>query len=210
MIKRFPLAALILGAILFISFVAPGRPGAADDKGQIEQLLAKGNDLAQKGDYDGALAAYKKIIALDAKNALAHNNLGIIYKRKGLYISAVEEFQAALEALPEYYKAYNNLANVYYERAYYDEAVKYYNKALSVKPNFADAHWNLALTYEKKGDPSRAIAHYRKFAELSDSAAFVALAQQHIDALSAKPEKDEAPPGETQPQPYPEVPGATP
>jgi tetratricopeptide (TPR) repeat protein len=210
MAKRFALGAALLGLILFLSFVAPGRPGAADDKGQIEQLLANGNELAQKGDYDGALTTYKKILALDEKNALAHNNLGIIYKRKGLYILAVEEFQAALECLPEYFKAYNNLANVYYERGYYDEAVKYYNKALGVKPNFADAHWNLALAYEKKGDAPRAIAHYRKYAELSDSAAFVALAQQHIDALSAPPGESEDKTGETQPQPNPEVPSATP
>ncbi len=136
---------------------------------------------------DGALSTYKKVLALDAANALAHNNLGIVYKRKGLYISAVDEFKAALESLPEYFKAYNNLANVYYERGYYDEAVKYYNKALNVKPNFPDAHWNLALAYEQKGDRNRAVSHFKKFMELSEDAAYISLAQQHIDALAAPP-----------------------
>lgn len=183
--KKSYLLALAGGALLFFTFVVPPAPGAAGGKSEIETRLERGNELALAGDLDGALTEYKKVLALDPKNPLAHNNLGIIYKRKGLYISAVEEFKAALEALPNYFKTYNNLANVYYERGYYDEAIKYYQKCLSIKPNFADAHWNLALAYEKKGENTRAVSHFKKFIDLSDSAADVALAQQHIDNLTA-------------------------
>lgn len=190
--KSWLLVAGVAG-LTFVGFISPGEPRAATDQDKIEKLLTQGNEFALQGDLDGALSTYKKVLALDEHNALAHNNLGIIYKRKGLYISATEEFKAALEALPEYFKAYNNLANVYYDRGYYDEAVKYYNKALGVKPNFADAHWNLGLAYEKKGETSRAISHFRKFAELSDQPAYVALAQQHIDALTRKPEPEPEP-----------------
>jgi len=187
--KRIAAAVAGLAALLFITFAAPGAPGAEADKDKIEKSLERGNAFALQGDYDGALSEYKKALALDPKNALAHNNLGIIYKRKGLYISAVEEFKAALEGLPNYFKAYNNLANVYFDREYYDEAIKYYNKCLAIKPNFADAHWNLALAYEKTGEKTRAINHFKKFIEMSDAPAYVALAQQHIDALSVKPEE---------------------
>lgn len=187
--KKLAVVVSIIALLVLVTFSFPGRPVADEDKDEIERHLERGNEFAEEGDYDGAMAEYEKVLKIDDGNALAHNNLGIVYKRKGLYISAVEEFQAALDGLPNYFKAYNNLANVYFEREYYDDAVKYYNKCLAIKPNFADAHWNLALAYEKKGEKTRAIRHFRKFAELSDSPAYVALAQQHVDDLSAKPEE---------------------
>lgn len=195
--KKFAVVFSIVAALVLVTFSVPGTPAAEEKKDEIERLLERGNELAQEGDYDGAMAQYQKVLKIDEKNALAHNNLGIIYKRKGLYITAVEEFKAALEGLPNYFKAYNNLANVYFEREYYDEAVKYYNKCLAIKPNFADAHWNLALAYEKQGEKTRAIRHFKKFIELSDASSYVALAQQHIDDLSTKPEEVE--PEETMP-----------
>jgi tetratricopeptide (TPR) repeat protein len=195
--KKIAAAILVMAVLVLITFALPGQPAAGGDKEKIEGYLERGNELAAEGDYDGAMAEYNKVIKIDENNALAHNNLGIIYKRKGLYISAVEEFKAALEGLPNYFKAYNNLANVYFEREYYDEAAKYYNKCLAIKPNFADAHWNLALTYEKQGEKSRAVRHFKKFIELSDASTYVALAQQHIDELSAKPDETETPAGMT-------------
>jgi tetratricopeptide (TPR) repeat protein len=187
--KKFVAVVSVTATLFLITFSFPGRPVADEEKGEIELRLERGNELAEKGDYDGAMAEYQKVLKIDERNPLAHYNLGIIYKRKGLYISAVEEFKAALEGLPNYFKAYNNLANVYFEREYYDDAVKYYNKCLAIKPNFADAHWNAALAYEKKGEKTRAIRHFRKFMELSDAPTYVALAQQHVDELSAKPEE---------------------
>lgn len=187
--KNFAAIISVTAVLFLITFSFPARPVADEKEGEIESRLERGNELAEKGDYDGALAEYEKVLKVDERNALAHNNLGIIYKRKGLYISAIEEFKAALDGLPHYFKAYNNLANVYFEREYYDDAIKYYNKCLAVKPNFADAHWNVALAYEKKGEKARAIRHFRKFMELSDATSYVALAQQHIDQLSARPEE---------------------
>jgi len=187
--KKFAAVVTVTAVLFLMTFSFPGRPVADEEKGGIEGWLERGNELAAKGDYEGALAEYRKVLASDERNALAHNNLGIIYKRMGLYMSAIEEFEAALDGLPNYFKAYNNLANVYFEREYYDDAIKYYNKCLAIKPNFADAHWNVALAYEKIGEKTRAVRHFRKFMELSDSSAYVALAQQHIDELSAKPEE---------------------
>jgi len=187
--KKLAVVISIIALLVLATFSFPGRPVADEDKDKIERHLERGNEFAEEGDYDGAMTEYGKVLKIDEGNALAHNNLGIVYKRKGLYISAVEEFQAALDGLPNYFKAYNNLANVYFERGYYDDAVKYYNKCLAIKPNFADAHWNAALAYEKKGEKTRAIRHFRKFMELSDSPAYVGLAQQHVDDLSAKPEE---------------------
>jgi tetratricopeptide (TPR) repeat protein len=194
MLKKFPAVVPIIALLVLLTFSFPGRPVAGEKEGQIEQRLERGNELAQKGDLDGALTEYQKVLKEDEGNALAHNNLGIVYKRKGLYLSAVDEFKAALQNLPNYFKAYNNLGNVYFERGYYEEAVKYYHKCLAVKPSFADAHWNLALAYEEKGEKTRAIRHFKKFMDLSDASAYVALAQQHVDRLSVKPEEIELEP----------------
>jgi tetratricopeptide (TPR) repeat protein len=177
------IAAYIVPAVVFgfAYSVTAGDEGIQDE---VAEHLEKGNEYAEKGDYDKAMTEYKDVLRLDEGNALAHNNLGVIYKRKGLYISAVEEFQAALDALPNYYKAYNNLANVYFEREHYDEAVKFYQRCLKVKPGFAEAHWNLALCYEAKGETGRAIKHYREFKEISNDAGYISLAEERISALT--------------------------
>lgn len=178
------IAAASLAVLLTFSLSFAGDKG---DQEKIEKHLEKGNDYAVEGNLDKAMTEFKKVLALDPANPLAHNNMGIIYKRRGLYVTAIDEFKQALEGMPNYYKTYNNLGNVYYEREYYDEAEKFYLKCLKVKPDFAECYWNLALCYEAAGESDKAIRHFKKFKEFSNDPAYIGLAQQHIDELENAP-----------------------
>jgi Tfp pilus assembly protein PilF len=161
--------------------------GDSGDEEKIKKHLEKGNEYAAAGNLDKAMTEFKKVLKIDPANPLAHNNMGIIYKRNGLYVTAIDEFKQALEGMPNYYKTYNNLGNIYYEREYYDEAEKYYLKCLKVKPDFAECYWNLALCYEAAGEDDKAIRRFEKFKDLSNDPAYIGLAQQHIDDLENKP-----------------------
>src|SRR5262249_19324625 len=68
-----------------------------------------GNALADKGDPDGAIAAFREAIRLDPGFALAHNNLGFVLLRKGDLDGAVAEFREALRLDPQLAIARNNL-----------------------------------------------------------------------------------------------------
>ena len=48
-----------------------------------------GNALHLKGDVDGAIAAFRRAIALTPNHAQAHNNLGVVYRERGLTDLAV-------------------------------------------------------------------------------------------------------------------------
>jgi len=180
------IGAALMAVLLTFSISFAGDKG---DREKIEKHLEKGNDYAADGNLDKAMTEFKKVLDMDPANPLAHNNMGIIYKRKGLYVTAIDEFKQALEGMPNYYKTFNNLGNVYYERQYYDEAEKFYLKCLKVKPDFAECYWNLALCYEAAGERDKAIRQFKKFKEYSNDPAYIGLAQQHIDGLeNASPE----------------------
>lgn len=188
--KRFFLLAVTVVSLVLIC----AAPAFADDKGdkeKVEEYLEKGNDYAASGDMDKAMSEFKKALEVDPGNPLAHNNMGIIYKNKGLYTTAIEEFKLALEGMPNYYKTYNNLGNIYFEREYYDEAEKYYQKCIKVKPDFAECYWNLALCCEASGQYDKATRYFSKYKELSNDPAYVGLAQQHIDEIAERSEDDE-------------------
>lgn len=42
------------------------------------------------------MAAYREAIAFQPRNFFAHNNLGVLYDKKGLHDAAIREFETAL------------------------------------------------------------------------------------------------------------------
>lgn len=65
-------------------------------------------------DRDAAKADFIKAIELDANNAEASDDLGVIYAQEGEYDPAIKQFKYAIRADPTFHKAYHNLAMVYY------------------------------------------------------------------------------------------------
>lgn len=57
---------------------------------------------------------FVRAIALNSSNAEAHDDLGVIYARRGKYELALQHFTAAVTIDPTYFKAFHNQAMVYY------------------------------------------------------------------------------------------------
>ncbi|HDM43064.1 MAG TPA: tetratricopeptide repeat protein [Firmicutes bacterium] len=177
--------------VLILSFIIPLSATGGDidkkDEEKIEELLEKGNRYLDEGEVDRAYATFKDILEIDPDNALAHNNLGLVYKEKKLYFTAKEEFEKALELLPNYYKALNNLGSILYLQGKYEKAIEKFEKALRSKPNFSEAHWNIALCYEQLDDDINALKHWRQFIASAKDSPYIPLAQMHIDELLSIP-----------------------
>jgi type II protein arginine methyltransferase len=61
------------------------------------------------GDAAGAIAAYRRALALDPNYADAFNNLGVVYRAQGMTGKAIESFRRAVALKPELAEARENL-----------------------------------------------------------------------------------------------------
>jgi Flp pilus assembly protein TadD len=100
---------------------------------------ARGFELAQAGDVEGAIAEFRRAVSADPKNFKAHNNLGVLYKQKGLTAQAINEYQAASKADPANPVPYKNMAILYDEQGRLPEALRSFARYLELAPNASDA-----------------------------------------------------------------------
>lgn len=95
---------------------------------------------------DEAAHQYERIIATDSSMAVAHNNLGNIYKDLLRHADAEQSFLKALSCDPGMAFAMQNLGGVYTEMGRPDEAIRMYRQSIRIKPDYAKAHHYLAFT----------------------------------------------------------------
>jgi tetratricopeptide (TPR) repeat protein len=84
--------------------------------------------------------------------AVIYSNRGNGYVGKGQYDLALQDYDEAIKADPQYAKAYNNRGVVYQKQAEYDLAIKDFNAALQLDPDYAHALANRGETYLKMSD----------------------------------------------------------
>ncbi|MGH6801779.1 MAG: tetratricopeptide repeat protein, partial [Methyloceanibacter sp.] len=142
----------------------PSEPGAHHSMGVL---------LAEEGDLDGAIAAYRTALRLKPDYAVAHNNLGLALKAKGDLDGAIAAYRTALRLQPEDAVAHHNLGFALTTKGDLEGAIAEHRVALRLKPDYADAHFGMGLTLLRKGDLEGAIAEYRIALRLKpDIAAF--------------------------------------
>ena len=74
---------------------------------------------------------------------VGHNNLGLVFLKRGQIDKAIEQFQTALEINPNHEEAHSNLGIALVQKGQADEAVAQYQKVLEINPNYFQAHSNL-------------------------------------------------------------------
>lgn len=88
----------------------------------------------------------KIVVYNDPLSAQEHNDLGVVYYKKGNYELAEKEFLKALKKDKNFYLAYFNLANLYYKKGNLEKSIEYFKKALELNRN-DDVLNNLAYVY---------------------------------------------------------------
>ncbi len=121
-----------------------------------------GFDLAEaKRDYDGGIAEYRKAIALDPDNSVAHFWLGYALAREGNYDEAISEYRRVLALDPRNPSGHMRLGNALAAKGDYEGAIAEYRKAIALEPSQPGAHNDLGYALLRKGDHHGAIAEYR-------------------------------------------------
>ncbi|MDH4460972.1 MAG: tetratricopeptide repeat protein [Flectobacillus sp.] len=145
--------------------------------------------LQNQNKYNSAVSYYLKALKLaknDHDSARDLNNLGILYKEKGNYVQALEQYQKALVIYsrlivnnPQTYEPYlaftlNNLGSLYQREKKYTEALSTYKKALEISEKLlqiqpetyeqivAMAQNNLGILYSIQNEDSLALIAYSK------------------------------------------------
>jgi tetratricopeptide (TPR) repeat protein len=99
---------------------------------------------------------------IDAADAGAHNNLGVLYYHKGLVAEAIEEFARALELDPKMQVAQRNLEIAYHSTGYYDSRVAELRERLRQAPDDRDARWELGRAYAALSQVDEAVSEFEQ------------------------------------------------
>jgi len=119
-------------------------------------------DLAKKGQYEPAIAEWKKALQLSPENDRAHNNVVFCSPELESFDEAIPHFEKTLKVNPEYPDAHSNLGVALAGTGNPDQAIVEFEKALKINPGSAEAHNNLGRTLAGKGKLDEAIPHFLK------------------------------------------------
>ncbi len=150
---------------------------AAPDSAQMHQLLA--HEDTRQGNTDGAIAQYRKAIAIDPHLPGVHFELAELLHTSTddkVKKEAEQEYHAALLENTQDEKAILRLAEIDTQKGNIEQSYKEYTKAVELQPTDADAKLGLAKTLiamnqtdkalalledTVKLEPTNATAHYR-------------------------------------------------
>lgn len=113
--------------------------------------------------YDQALHAYLRAVALDPGSALAQHNLGTLYltlfiqkKDPDILAKAMDAFNQALLNDARMEAAYNGRGTALKFSQKNEKAIADWKKAIELKPDFIDPYFNIGITYLESGDKTAA------------------------------------------------------
>ncbi|HEX9820601.1 MAG TPA: tetratricopeptide repeat protein [Methylomirabilota bacterium] len=167
-------------ATLITGLVRPLAPPVEQAETWFQRASEWDGDPAQ---WDDAVTAYRRVVAIDPTYAAAWNNLGLLLHRMGKYDEARDAYAAALQQDARCHEAVYNLGSLAEDRNDVDEAVRYYRRALDLSPDYADAHFNLAGALARSGHADEAVGHWQRYLELDAGSPWARIARAHLEVL---------------------------
>ena len=154
-----------------------------------EAFASLGVLLSKEGKYKGAVAAYRKALAVNAKLRGTQLNLGLAEFKQGEFQAAIAPFRAAIAAEPDNMQARTLLGLSYYGAKRFTEAVKSLQVAAKSDPGNTELRRVLAQSCLWAKDYSCALEEFRHIFERDpDSAATHILTGEALDGLGRTPE----------------------
>jgi len=99
--------------------------------------------------------------------AIAFNNRGNAYAKKGAYDLAISDFDRSINNNPTDPKPLNNRGITNLKKGEYDQALEDLNRAIKLDPNYALAYANRAEVYQKKNVFDYAVRDYSEALRLN-------------------------------------------
>lgn len=121
-----------------------------------------------RGDYQQALAHYRKALEIDPESYLVMNNIASVLIRLGSYEESMQYSRRALAARQNYVPSLVNLGVASIRLDNMTEGESYLSKALSIEPSHRHALLNLALLHEKTKEYDKASRSFLRLSEMGD------------------------------------------
>src|SRR5438270_2202123 len=141
---------------------------------EAERLAKQGSNLYRDGQYDAAVEAFRKAIAINPAEGLWYFGMGMALADEGKLQDAAQAYEQSAALLQKQKasrvnvcSALNNLALVYYRQGRLDDADARIDQAVQIYPANADPWVSRGLVLEARGKLDEAIGAYRKGLSLS-------------------------------------------
>jgi tetratricopeptide (TPR) repeat protein len=167
-------------ATLVTGLVRPLQPPVEQAETWFERASEWDSDPAQ---WEDAIDAYRRVVAIDPSYAAAWNNLGLLLHRLGRYDEARAAYAAALRENAACAEAAYNLGSLSEDTGDVEEAIRCYRRALDVSPDYADAHFNLAGALSRAGRGDEAVAHWQRYLDLDAGSPWARIARAHLEVV---------------------------
>jgi Flp pilus assembly protein TadD len=133
---------------------------------EAEAYNNQGVELAEKGNFGDAIAAFNRAIKINPTYEKAHNNLGLALGSQDKFSEAAAAFNRALEINPRNFETFNNLGIALGSQGKFLEAVAAFNRAIQINPKEPTSHQNLAVAFWSQGKLPEAVASMQKARQL--------------------------------------------
>ncbi|MHC4605557.1 MAG: tetratricopeptide repeat protein [Planctomycetota bacterium] len=114
-------------------------------------FYADGAKEFRNGNYETAVAHFRKAVDLDDSFFRAFAYLGMTYDKMGKIDEAIEAYRECIELAPDYHKAFNNVGELYRRKGLLDYASMVFKMATEIAPTNAIYFYNLGITYSDIG-----------------------------------------------------------
>jgi tetratricopeptide (TPR) repeat protein len=167
-------------ATLVTGLVRPMSPPVEQAETWFARASEKEGDPAQ---WDEAIDAYRRVVAIDPTYAAAWNNLGLLLHRMGRYDEARQAYSTALTQDERCCQAAYNLGSLHEDTGDVELAIRQYRLALELAPDYADAHFNIAAALSRAGRPNDALRHWQRYVELDAGSPWARIARAHLELV---------------------------
>ncbi|AFZ48267.1 Tetratricopeptide TPR_1 repeat-containing protein [Cyanobacterium stanieri PCC 7202] len=117
----------------------------------VEHWFNLGLEKAEKGDLQGAIASWDKIIEVEPNLGQVWHNRGCALAYLQNYAEAIESFDHALDINVNDVESWHNRGNALYNLRQYPEALMSWERAIGIQPNHAMAWYHKGLVLEALG-----------------------------------------------------------
>lgn len=173
--------------------VSPGLPSSevntalpeatASATPSFDELLTLAQDLANGGDWAGAIALLDQAILINNVNAQAYLLRGNVYKASGDLAQAISNFDQAVAVDANLSAAFQNRGLAYAELGEATQALADLSHAIEISPGFALAYRNRAELQRSLGNTSAASFDLQVYLSLVPNAPDRAAVEAEIAAL---------------------------
>lgn len=166
--ERFQSAAEVLEALRpLLPFPQEATLGDVSvDQVLATRLLARAQEKARQGDFQGAIADCTLAIQLDPQNSRAYSQRGSARYKSGDLAGAIADYTQVIQLAGDA-RAYFNRGIARYRLEDYEGAVADYTQALGLNPQWAVAYYNRGNAYRQLNQQQQAIEDYSRAIELN-------------------------------------------